>query len=127
MSSSPEANVHRRITTRSHDSGLHPSLFGPESLVVTPSMVTSVQSVGCSCQKAAPAKVTPWMSTRAHPIVSTIAVLSRPTTTRSSGVSPRATRGSRTPSRSEPRFQAAVREASSVPLPVTATSVSSQA
>src|SRR2546427_1775106 len=29
MSSSPEANVHRRITTRSHDSGLHPSLFGP--------------------------------------------------------------------------------------------------
>src|SRR2546427_5505696 len=73
MSSSPEANVHRRITNRAHDSGLHPSLFGPGSLVVTPSMVTSVQSVGCSCQNGAPARVTSWMSTRAHPIVSTIA------------------------------------------------------
>src|SRR6266849_2339243 len=52
------------ITTWSQDSGSQLSVFPREhSLVVTPSTITFVQSVGWSCQNWACLRVTPWIST----------------------------------------------------------------
>lgn len=46
MQSSPVEKPQSRMSTSRHDSGSHPSLFGPGELTVTPLTVTFVQSTG---------------------------------------------------------------------------------
>ena len=63
MQSSPQLNVTPSMSTRSQDSGSHPSVFGPDELTVTPSTVTFVHRFGFMCQNGELMIVTPWMST----------------------------------------------------------------
>src|SRR5438094_3440972 len=65
MLSSCAPSVQLRMTTWSLDSGSQPSVLECAVLgsVVTPSTMTLVHRVGCSCQNIGFFSVTPWMST----------------------------------------------------------------
>ena len=63
MQSSPVSNVTPSMTTPSQDSGSHPSVFGPDELMLTPSTVTLEHRLGFRCQNGELMMVTPWMST----------------------------------------------------------------
>src|SRR6266496_5451363 len=112
------------MTTWSHDSGSQPSVLECAVLgsVLTPSTVTFLHSVGCSCQNIEFFSVIPWMSTVSHRYGSTNVermVCPEPGTIRFSGATPLDTSDSRY-SRSLPLFHDDVPAASRVPLPVSA-------
>ena len=58
MQSSPVLKKQFSISTRSHDSGSHPSPLGPSLLICTPRTVTSVDFRGCMTQKGESSRVT---------------------------------------------------------------------
>src|SRR5436190_679488 len=125
MLSSCAPRLQLTMTTWSHDSGSQPSVFECAVLgsVCTPSTMTFVQSVGCSCQNMGFFSVTPWIRTRSHWYGSTNVermLCPEPGTTRLCGsVTPWEMSVSRN-LRSLPLFHEDVFAASSVPGPVSA-------
>src|SRR5256885_7027915 len=120
MLSSCAPSVQLRMTMWSQHSGSQPSVLEWAVLgsVVTPSTITLVHNVGCSCQNIGFFSVTPWMSTLSQLYGSTKVerICALPGTTRFFGsVTPLAIRPSRY-LRSEPLFHDEVPPASSVPL-----------
>src|SRR5690349_22186496 len=63
IQSSPVLKKQSLINTSVHDSGSHPSVFGPNALIVSPRTVTLVHSTGLTCHMGEPSSVTPSMST----------------------------------------------------------------
>src|SRR5438477_6916120 len=125
MLSSCAPRVQLRMTMPRVHSGSQPSVLECAVLgsVLTPSTMTLVHSVGCSCQNIGFFSVTPEMSTRSQLYGSTNVdrmLWPEPGTTRLCGsVIPLEINDSRK-ARSEPLFQLDVPPASTVPLPVSA-------